>query len=94
MQYFQRIRRWGSGRPRRSGVYRRPDSQDIARDEKFSFRSTSWLLTRDISGVLHGYQDGDIVEVSEVEIRAYLAETHPELDADEVLSGSAAGGAG
>lgn len=89
MQYFQRVRGWGSGRPSRSGVYRRPDEKNVGRDEKFDFRATKWVLTREISRIMEGHRDGEVVQVDVSDIRAYLAETRPDLDIDEVLAGSA-----
>lgn len=85
VRYFQRLRGGGRGRPSRSGVYRRPDERDVGRDEKFDFRASTWVPTREISQILDGHRDGELVPVDVSEIRAYISETRPDFDVDEVL---------
>lgn len=69
-------------------VYRRPDGGNVGRDEKLDFRTTTWVLTSEISRILEGHRDGEVVHVDDSDIRNYLAETRPDLDVDEVLAGS------
>jgi hypothetical protein len=90
MKYFQRTD-IGSDIPTRWGVFRRSIQGEWQSDEKYNLRSRSWERTLDLQHILSGRRDGDVVEVSEADIRAFLATKMPSEEVEGVLAASPLG---
>jgi hypothetical protein len=86
MQYFQQVVTLASGSRVQVGAFRRPYADDYRADELYSLLSHRWEWTPDLHFILTGRQDGDVVEVTEDDIRQFLAAKAPGDDIDDILA--------
>lgn len=86
MRYFQAILRKADGTVRRSGAYRQPHDDDPSADQMFNAMTHTWVATSHVRDAEFGYRDGEFAEVTEGEIRQFLAARFPDLDADRILA--------
>jgi hypothetical protein len=86
MRYFQQVLRNQDGTETLSGAFRRPHDENPRADQLFHARTRTWTLDTHVHDAQLGYRDAEFREVSEAEIRLFLATRFPEEDADRILA--------